>query len=85
MNCGSCSQKTFHKCEEADQGRKNPVVSVVSSIVIYGHYMYFLMCFCFFAIQIREYEEYLNRRHAVCNSKEEDLGILQNVSELLLW
>ena len=37
----------------------------------------------FFAIQVREYEEYLNRRHAVCNSKEEDLAILQNVSELL--
>lgn len=36
-------------------------------------------------MQIREYEEYLNRRHAVCNGKEEDLDVLQNVSELFLW
>jgi len=31
--------------------------------------------------EIREYEEYLNRRHAVCNGKEEDLNVLQNVSK----
>ena len=36
-------------------------------------------------MQIREYEDYLNRRHAVCNSKEEDLDVLQNVSELFVW
>ena len=36
-------------------------------------------------MQIREYEEYLNRRHAVCNGKEEDLDVLQNVSWLLVW
>ena len=36
-------------------------------------------------LQIREYEEYLNRRHNVCNSKEEDLNILQNVSCLSSW
>lgn len=36
-------------------------------------------------MQIREYEEYLNRRHAVCNGKEEDLDVLQNVSGLFVW
>ena len=41
--------------------------------------------FFFFLMQIREYEEYLNRRHAVCNGKEEDLDVLQNVNELSVW
>ena len=36
-------------------------------------------------MQIREYEEYLNRRHAVCNGKEQDLDVLQNVSALFVW
>ena len=36
-------------------------------------------------MQIREYEEYLNRRHAVCNGKEEDLDVLQNVNELFFF
>ena len=35
-------------------------------------------------MQIRKREEYLNRRHAVCNGKEEDLDVLQNVSALFV-
>lgn len=44
-----------------------------------------ILCVSFFSLQIREYEEYLNRRHAVCNGKEEDLDVLQNVNELFVW